>query len=74
MFVIRRTYLCTYNKITDGLKNIILLYFLGVQCPGDMYVLRGETLHWVRGMGFSTNFSWNFGKLDNTQLKMSYDR
>jgi hypothetical protein len=31
-------------------------------------------LHCVRALGFSTNFSWNFGRLEINQIKASFDR
>ena len=46
----------------------------GIQGPDDVIVTRGDTLHWVRGLGFSTHFSWNFGTFDCDQVEASMAR
>lgn len=33
----------------------------GIQKPGDVVILKGATLHWVRSLGFATHYSWNIG-------------
>ena len=37
-------------------------------------VTRGDTLHWVRALGFSVHFSWNFGVFDVDQMEASMAR
>jgi hypothetical protein len=37
-------------------------------------VLDGATLHWVRALGFSFHFSWNFGLASFRQLDLALDR
>ncbi|KAG5185763.1 hypothetical protein JKP88DRAFT_132123, partial [Tribonema minus] len=46
----------------------------GIQRAGDVVVLRGDTLHWVRSLGFSVSSSWNFGHLEARQLEAAFDR
>ena len=40
----------------------------GLQHAGDLITLRGDTLHWVRALGFSTHFSWNYGIFEDSQV------
>ena len=45
------------------------------QRPGDVIVLKGDTVHWVRSAGHAVNTSWNFGALDDAaQLRTAVDR
>jgi hypothetical protein len=46
----------------------------GVQDSDDIVVTRGDTLHWVRALGFSVHFSWNFGVFDVDQMEASMAR
>ena len=46
----------------------------GVQKAGDAVLLKGETLHWVRSLGFSSHFSWNFGPMRREQLESIVQR
>ena len=47
---------------------------LARQREDDVVVLRGDTVHWVRSVGYSVNTSWNFGTLDAAQLATSFER
>lgn len=42
-----------------------------LQRAGDCITLQGATLHWVRALGFSLHFSWNFGYPGVDQLHQS---
>ena len=46
----------------------------GFQRQGDLMLTKGGTLHWVRALGFSTHFSWNFGLLEKQQMEISLER
>jgi hypothetical protein len=46
----------------------------GIQESDDIVVTRGDTLHWVRALGFSVHFSWNFGVFDVDQVEASMAR
>ena len=47
----------------------------GLQRAGDVVVLRGGTLHWVRALGpAAVATSWNFGRFDEAQFAESLER
>ena len=52
----------------------MVLISAGIQGPDDVIITRGDTLHWVRALGFSTHFSWNFGAFDRDQIEVSMAR
>lgn len=58
----------------EWLHAMNIPYFHGIQRAGDVVILRGDTLHWVRSLGFSVHFSWNFGYFDRDQLLTSMER
>ncbi len=45
-----------------------------LQCSGDLMYLKGQTLHWVKALGFSRHISWNVGQLDAEQIAQSFER
>lgn len=49
-------------------------YMMGIQRPGDVVILKGETLHWVRSLGCASHSSWNFGLLEQDQLEHAMER
>ena len=55
-------------------KPNTLINLIGIQRAGDLVLTSGATLHWVRSLGFSTHFSWNFGLLDREQFAVSMER
>jgi hypothetical protein len=56
------------------LHDMQIPYYHGIQRAGDVVILRGDTLHWVRSLGFSVHYSWNIGNFDEDQIKVSMDR
>jgi hypothetical protein len=46
----------------------------GFQSAGDVVVLQGGTLHWVRALSCSVNSSWNFGRFTLAQWTTAYER
>uniref|UniRef100_A0A7S0XBB1 JmjC domain-containing protein n=1 Tax=Chromulina nebulosa TaxID=96789 RepID=A0A7S0XBB1_9STRA len=58
----------------EFLESNEIPYMYGLQYPGDVILLKGQTLHWVRSLGFSVHFSWNFGYLEYEQILTSLDR
>lgn len=58
----------------EWLNRLNIPYFHGIQKAGDVVVLKGDTLHWVRSLGFSVHFSWNFGLFDSEQINKALDR
>ena len=49
-------------------------YPKGIQGQDDVIITRGDTLHWVRALGFSTHFSWNFAVYDSDQIEVAMAR
>lgn len=47
---------------------------LGIQGPNDVIITGGDTLHWVRALGFSTHYSWNFGVFECDQVEVAMAR
>lgn len=58
----------------EWLREMKIPFQHGLQKAGDMMLLKGQTVHWVRALGFSVNFSWNFGILDLEQLNVAIHR
>ena len=50
------------------------LWNAGIQGPNDVIITGGDTLHWVRALGFSTHYSWNFGVFECEQVEVAMAR
>ena len=58
----------------NELRELDIPYTYSTQSAGDCVVLDGSTLHWVRALGFSLHFSWNFGVVSATQYLRALER
>ncbi len=65
---------CSFSNVIEDFVVSLCIGVTGVQSAGDCVILKGETLHWVRALGFSSNFSWNFGLLESSQLELASQR
>eukprot|EP01041_Mallomonas_annulata_P006972 gene6972-14167_t len=64
---------CWYPDPT-WLTELKIPFSYGIQHAGDVVFVKGSTLHWVRSLGFSSHFSWNFGRLELEQIHTSMIR
>ena len=58
----------------NELRELDIPYTYSTQSAGDCVVLDGSTLHWVRALGFSLHFSWNFGVVSANQYLRALER
>jgi hypothetical protein len=58
----------------EFLRQHDIPWLWGVQKPGEVVVLQGGTLHWVRSGGFAVNSSWNFGVRTVQLLEAALER
>lgn len=59
---------------TSCLVDLEIPYMYGIQEAGDVVVLQGATMHWVRSLGFAVHVSWNLCSLSYDQLQSSLVR
>lgn len=46
----------------EQLNELGIPFVRRLQDPGDCVTLDGAVLHWVRALGFSFHYSWNYGR------------